>query len=157
LELNGMRPWRENREVIALAREFGKPAISGGDRHGLEPNTLLNLTNASTFAEFADEVRSGWSDVLITNQYTESFFLRMLQNIEDILATHENHGKGWRRWDDRVFYLCDDGGTRSLAELWGSNVPLAAQIFVGGVHMLARPGVRQVFRATFAGREEVAL
>jgi hypothetical protein len=54
-ELNGLRPWAENRTVIDLARYFGKPLISGGDRHALEPNTILNLTNAATFSEFADE------------------------------------------------------------------------------------------------------
>jgi hypothetical protein len=63
LELNGLRPWRENRDVITFADEFRKPLISGGDRHGFEPNANLNLTNAETFAEFADEVREGASDV----------------------------------------------------------------------------------------------
>jgi hypothetical protein len=157
VELNGLRPWKENREVIELAREFNKPAISGGDRHGLEPNTLLNLTNAGSFEEFVEEVREGWSDVLITEQYSEPLFLRILQNIEDILANHENHGMGWRRWDERVFYRCDDGVTRSLAELWRGKGPLATRIFVGGIQMLRQPGFQHLFRATFARREEVAL
>lgn len=64
-EINGLRPWRENRAVIAFAEAAAKPVISGGDRHGLEPNANLNLTNAANFAEFADEVRTGWSDILI--------------------------------------------------------------------------------------------
>ena len=58
LELNGLRSWRENRDAIDLGREFEMPVISGGDRHGLEPNTVLNLTNARTFAEFAVFVRT---------------------------------------------------------------------------------------------------
>ncbi len=157
VELNGLRPWKENREVIELAREFNKPAVSGGDRHGLEPNTLLNLTNAGSFEEFVEEIRGGWSDVLITEQYSEPLFLRILQNIEDILANHENHGKGWRRWDERVFYKCDDGVTRSLFQLWNGKGPLATRIFVGGIQMLRQPGIQHLFRATFARRQEVAL
>ncbi len=34
------------------------PVISGGDRHGCEPNGVINLTAARTFSEFAQEVRS---------------------------------------------------------------------------------------------------
>jgi len=157
LELNGLRPWAENRDAILLARDYGKPVISGGDRHALEPNTILNLTKAGSFSEFADEVRNGRSTVLITNQYSEPFFLRILQTIEDTLAYHENHGEGWRRWDERVFYRCEDGIARSLATLWGGRGPLATRIFVNGVQMLRQPPLRQVFRATFAKREEVAL
>ncbi len=47
LELNGLRPWRENRKVINLAREDGRPLISGGDRHTCEPSTIYNLTQAA--------------------------------------------------------------------------------------------------------------
>jgi len=48
LEINGLRPWSENRMAIDFAGECGKPVISGGDRHALEANTVLNLTNAAT-------------------------------------------------------------------------------------------------------------
>ena len=57
LELNGLQPASDNREVVRLSRETGIPPISGGDRHCLEPNANLNLTNAGSFAEFVDEVR----------------------------------------------------------------------------------------------------
>jgi hypothetical protein len=53
LELNGLRPWKENQGVIHLADLVSKPVISGGDRHGREPNACVNLSNAGTFAEFA--------------------------------------------------------------------------------------------------------
>ena len=32
-------------------------ALSGGDRHGVEPNANVNLTNATSFTEFVHEVR----------------------------------------------------------------------------------------------------
>ena len=95
-EINGLRPWAENRMAIDFAAECAKPVISGGDRHALEPNTVLNLTNAETFEEFVDEVRHGHSRVLVTTQYTEPFAMRILHNIEQILADHETHGMGWR-------------------------------------------------------------
>jgi hypothetical protein len=156
-EINGLRPWAENRMVVDFSREYGKPLISGGDRHAMEPNTVLNITNARTFAEFVEEVRDGCSSVLVTTQYTEPFALRVLHNIEQILAEHEAHGMGWRRWSDRVFYACDDGVVRSLTELWGNGGPMAVQTFVTGVQMLRQPLLRGAFRTMFGGRRGVAL
>src|SRR5262249_4702833 len=70
LELNGMRSRRENREVIALGEAIGMPVISGGDRHGCEPNAALNLTHAATFDEFVCEVRERRrSDILLMPQF----------------------------------------------------------------------------------------
>ncbi len=47
VELNGLRNWDENREVATLARQWNQVLISGGDRHGVEPNANLNLTRAA--------------------------------------------------------------------------------------------------------------
>jgi hypothetical protein len=47
LELNGLRNWEENREVRRLAEQWNMLLISGGDRHGVEPNANLNLTNSA--------------------------------------------------------------------------------------------------------------
>src|ERR1700722_16659727 len=91
LELNGLRPWSENRNVMSFARDLAAPVISGGDRHGLEPNALLNLTNAGTFGEFVKEVRTGWSDVLILRHYRETYTSRILHNMIDILRTYDRH------------------------------------------------------------------
>ena len=46
LELNGLRNWDENRAVRRLAEKWNMVLISGGDRHGVEPNANINLTNA---------------------------------------------------------------------------------------------------------------
>jgi hypothetical protein len=156
-EINGLRPWAENRMAIDFAAECAKPVISGGDRHALEPNTVLNLTNAETFEEFVDEIRNGHSQVLVTTQYTEPFALRILHNIEQILADHETHGRGWRRWSDRVFYSCDDGVVRSLTELWGNHGPVAVRVFVRGVQILQTRPLRGAFRTMLGGRRGVAL
>jgi hypothetical protein len=155
-ELNGLRPWEENRAVFALAALFGLPLISGGDRHALEPNTILNLTRASTFEEFVEEIRKGESHVLITEQYKEPFALRILQNIEEILSDLPNHALGWRHWSDRTFYRHEDGVVRSLAESWGDREPLAVTIFVRGFHLLRHPSLKLAFRFAHR-REEVVL
>jgi hypothetical protein len=157
LELNGLRPWRENRNVLALASAAGKPAISGGDRHALEPNALVNLTNAASFAEFAAEVRSGWSEVLVLRQYREPYAFRILHNMMDVLKTCERHAQGWRLWRDRVFYACDDGQVRSLSELFGAKAPAAVALFVGSIQLVSSPRVRRVLRGAFPGTAEVTL
>jgi hypothetical protein len=157
LELNGLRPWRENRDVIAMAAAAAKPPISGGDRHAFEPNALLNLTNAATFAEFADEVRAGWSEVLVLRHYREPYTLRIVQNTIDVLRTYEQHVNGWRLWSDRVFYRCDDGKARSLTELFAKGLPAPVAFFVGTAQLLSGPPFQRVFRGLFPATEEITL
>ena len=154
VELNGMRTWKENREVIAFADTVGKPVIGGGDRHGLEPNATLNVTDAAGFAEFVAQVRRGLSEVLFAAHYFEPFALRVLQDVQDIMADHENHGRGWVRWSDRVFYICDDGEPRAIRQLWGET-PVAVTLFEAGLRALRHPGLRIAFRAL--AREEAVL
>ena len=153
LELNGLRPWSENREVIELGAAVQKPLISGGDRHAVEPNALLNLTNAATFDEFAEEVREGWSSVFVLRHYREQYTLRILHNMIDVLRTYERHANGWRLWSDRVFYLCHDGQTRSLTELFGERPPAAVALFVGAMKFASAPLVRRFLRGAFATRK----
>jgi hypothetical protein len=151
LELNGLRPWKENKDVMVMASEMGRPVISGGDRHGLEPNATLNLTQSSTFSEFVAEIRSGLSEVLFTNHYFEPFPARILQSAQDVVADHENHGRGWVRWSDRVFYIGDDGEHRALSALW-HHPPAAIKMFEAGLRALCHPWLRVAFRA-LAGSE----
>jgi len=157
LELNGLRPWSENRGVTALAEAVRKPVISGGDRHVVEPNAMVNVTNAGDFHEFAEEVRAGWSNVFVLRHYLEPYALRVVHNMVDVLRTYENHANGWRLWSDRVFYRCDDGGTRSLTELFGERTPVPVTVFVGAMQLAAAPRVRRLIRGAFAGAEEVTL
>lgn len=153
LEINGLRPWAENRRVLRMASELEKPVISGGDRHALEPNTVLDLTNAATFEEFVEQVRSGWTNVLVTNGYREPFGLRLMQSVEQIMRDHPNHGRGWRRWSDRVFYRCDDGVVRSMAALSSPRALAAAQWIVRGMALLRSRPVRRTVRSAFPRQE----
>lgn len=104
LELNGLRSLHENRKVIAIGRHAGLPLVSGGDRHGREPNAILNLTRCSTFAEFVHEVRyERLSHVVFMPQYREPLKLRILQTVIDVLREYPENPEGRRLWSDRVF------------------------------------------------------
>ena len=147
LELNGLRPWKENRDVLLLAGAESFPVISGGDRHGREPNACINLTNAATFAEFAEEVRrDGWSDVLFMPVYREPIQLRIMQNLCDILEDDPGHSLGWTKWSDRVFYRTDEGVEKSLNELWGKNFPSVVNRFVSLMSLARHSHIQWVVR-----------
>ena len=157
LELNGLRPWPENRLALQMAYDMEKPIVSGGDRHALEPNTMLDLTDATTFSEYVQQVRSGYTNLLLTDQYREPFQLRILQGLQEIMGDHEGHGRGWRRWSDRVFYRCDDGIVRSMTTLFSNHVPGAVQIFVKGLGIIRHRSVQQTVRFAFPRNQELAL
>ena len=158
IELNGLRPWEENKRTAQLAASVSLPVISGGDRHGREPNACLNLTNAATFGEFAEEVRrDGWSDVLFMPQYRDSLRFRILENLCDILADDPDHARGWVRWSDRVFYLTDEGIVKSLNEFWGPRIPGVVNQFVGLVNFMKNPNIRACLRMALYETQEVVL
>jgi hypothetical protein len=157
LELNGLRPWRENLFAIRLAQEWSKPVISGGDRHVLEPNATLNLTNASDFAGFAAEVRSGWSDVFVMSHYRTAHATRIFHNILDVFRTYESHPLGWTDWSDRVFYTLEDGSTASVSQLFGDRPPISVGIFAGFMRLAGQPALLSALRATALGAEQVGL
>ncbi|HBY60034.1 MAG TPA: hypothetical protein DEH78_09440 [Solibacterales bacterium] len=157
-ELNGWRTWAENRAVMRAAAVHGKPVISGGDRHGLEPNANVNLTNAGCFEEFVEEIRAGISDVLFLPQYRESRTLRTIHTIGDILRDNARHEFGWVRWTDRIFYRCNDGVARNLTELWrNGKEPAVVLSFVKLMALLDNHQVRSALRVALPDREEVAL
>ncbi len=124
-ELNGLRHWEENRSVKRLAKQWSKLLISGGDRHGLEPNANVNLSNATSFTEFVHEVRyEGRSHVLFMPQYAQPWKHRILQSTLDAIRDYPDFPLGSRTWDDRVWHPAPDGTTRPLRELWvGGKAP----------------------------------
>ena len=132
LELNGLRPWTENLMVADLAADSARPLVSGGDRHGREPNAVVNLTKATTFAEFAGDVRSGCSHVLFLPQYREPLNLRILQGLFDVLE-HRPDLAAREAWTDRVFYVRGDGTRVPLSSVWNGGGPVAVRWFVGCV------------------------
>jgi hypothetical protein len=119
LELNGLRDWKENRETATLAGKWNQLVISGGDRHGVEPNANLNLTRAESFTEFVHEVRrERQSHVLFMPQYAEPWKHRILQSTLDAIRNYPHFPEGSRLWDERVYHPDINGNIRPMTELW---------------------------------------
>jgi hypothetical protein len=136
LELNGLRHWTENSAVRNLAVQWNQLVISGGDRHGLEPNANLNLSHAASFNEFVHEVRRDRiSNVLFMPQYKQPWKHRILQSTLDAVRNHPNFPEGSRRWDERVFAPDTKGDVRKLSTLWGMEHP---PVYLSAVLVMVR-------------------
>lgn len=155
LELNGLRPWSENLAVSRLAWDWNRPLISGGDRHAVEPNATLNLTNAADFGEFADEIRAGAGSILLTNAYRVCHERRIFQNVLDSLKTYESHPLGWSEWQDRVFGTSLEGRTASLRELIGSRTSGPIALLSALMRLAGTSSVRRAIRIAIPGLENV--
>src|SRR6202030_4790173 len=119
LELNGRRSWKENHETSTLAGKWNQLVISGGDRHGVEPNANVNLTHANSFTEFVHEVRrERQSHVLFMPQYAEPWKHRILQSTLDAIRNYPDFPEGSRLWDERVYHPDRRGDIQPLSELW---------------------------------------
>jgi len=125
LELNGLRHWDENRAVRRLAAQWNMLLISGGDRHGVEPNANLNLTNAASFTEFVHEIRrEKQSNVLFMPQYAEPWKHRILRSTLDAIRNYPEFPQGSRTWDERAYHPDAQGVVRPMSELWpGGHAP----------------------------------
>ena len=155
-ELNAMRAWTENKSVIELAAAWQRPLISGGDRHGLEPSGALNLTSATSFSEFINEIRvEQVSHVLFMPQYSELLGIRFMQTVIDTIRDYPDHPVGSRRWDERVFHMdFKTGYHRPLACLWKAPPPFLGPIFAI-FRMIENTSVRHALNFTFRGKAEV--
>ncbi len=119
LELSGIRSWEENQAVLHLSEACNQVVISGGDRHGCEPNATLNLTDAGSFPEFVHQIRrERRSHILFMPQYAEPYTLRVLQTLLDVIREYPDYSNGSRHWDERVFHPDRNGNIRPLAALW---------------------------------------
>ncbi len=113
VELNGLRHWDENREVAVLAGQWNQLLISGGDRHGVEPNANINLTRATSFTEFVYEIRrERQSHVLFMPQYAEPWKHRILNSTLDVIRNYPDFPEGSKCWDERVYHPDAEGVER---------------------------------------------
>jgi hypothetical protein len=147
LEVNGFRSWRENKAVMALAKDFGLPVVSGGDRHGCRANTMLNLTRAASFAEFVAEVREdGRSDVLLMPEYRESRVLRTFEVVADVLRQYPNHPQGQFLWTNRVFIDFDENGPRPLSDYWKRGGPKWVRAALWGLRAMGSQSLNRTYK-----------
>jgi hypothetical protein len=159
LELNGLRNWDENRAVRRLAEKWNMVLISGGDRHGVEPNANVNLTNAATFTEFVHEVRrEKKSHVLFLQQYAEPWKHRILQSTIDAVRHYPEFPQGSRSWDDRVFHPDANGVMRPLCELWPhGSAPRLLGAAVALVQLMGRGLVAGGLRLAWSNSNQLRL
>ena len=132
VELNGLRNWEENRLVKRLAARWNKLLISGGDRHGLEPNANVNLTHATSFNEFVHEIRrENRSHVLFMPQYAEPWKHRIMRSTLDAIRDYPDFPEGSRRWDERVYHPDHNGVDRPISQLWpDGKAPVYMQMVI---------------------------
>lgn len=157
LELNGLRGWSENKEVVALGKTLDLPLVAGGDRHGREPNAILNLSRARTFAEFSEEVRrERVSHVVFMPQYREPLKLRVLQTMVDVVREYPENFGGRRTWADRVHYRDPETQlTVPLSELWPDGGPAIVKHFVAAMRIVGWTPFRSALRLALNERAAI--
>ncbi len=163
LELNGLRDWTENRNVQTLARQWNQLVISGGDRHGVEPNANVNLTSATSFSDFVHQVRrERISHVLFMPQYRQPWKHRILQSTLDAIRNYPHFPEGMRRWDDRVFHPDQNGELKPLSTLWpdkqgvaGGPVPVYITALLNAVKMMGQAPVSGGLRLAWNDRSSM--
>src|SRR5579864_4658384 len=159
LELNGLRHWEENRAVRSLAEQWNMLLISGGDRHGVEPNANINLTNATSFTEFVHEIRrERRSKILFMPQYAEPWKHRILRSAIDAIRDYPEFPQGSQRWDERVYHPNAKGVPTPLAELWPSGLaPWQMRWSLAMVRLLGRRPVSSGLRMAWSESHELQL
>ncbi|QHN05313.1 hypothetical protein FTO74_03520 [Granulicella sp. WH15] len=157
LELNGLRDWKENREISTLAGKWNQLVISGGDRHGVEPNANVNLTHATSFTEFVYEVRrERISHVLYMPQYAEPWKHRILQSTLDAIRDYPHFPEGSQRWDERVFHPDSKGEIRPLSTLWNDGqAPVYLRFILNAVRMMGAAPVSGGLRMAWSDTSEM--
>jgi len=159
LELNGLRSWTENRAVRRLAEQWNMLLISGGDRHGVEPNGNINLTNAASFTEFVHEIlRLKISNVLFMPQYAEPLKHRVLKSAIDVVRSYPEFPQGSRTWDERVYHPDAHGVIRPLSELWPSGKsPRVMAGVIAAVQLMGRGLVSGGLRMAWSDSNQLRL
>jgi hypothetical protein len=158
IEVKGYRSWSENKAAIKLADDYGYPIISGGDRHGTEANSILNLTTAASFSEFAAEIRfDRVTELAILPSYKEPTVPRMLETVADVLKYYPGHPAGRRFWTDRIFWTLEDGTIRPMSFYWKRGGPAWVRASLAVMKIIGSRQARPAMRLVFAREEGVWL
>ncbi len=156
-EVNGYRAWSENKAVIELAEAWDIPLVTGGDRHGCQPNTVINLTNAKSFGEFAEEVRvDKHTEVVLMPEYKAPLHSRQLQSFSEILKYYPEFPEGRQRWFDRIHYdVLDGNGVRPVSVHWDRGGPAWLRAAVWTLGVVGQPTFRPFFKMFMKAEDRV--
>jgi hypothetical protein len=160
MELNGLRGWQENRQVELLAQKWNQLLISGGDRHGAQPNANTNLTHASTFEEFVHEVRiERISHILFMPQYAIPWKYRVFESTLDVIRYYPDFPEGSRNWDDRVYHPDHNGVIRPVSQLWPQvgREPLFVRFVLSAARLLGVKPLSSGLRMAWNDRHDLRM
>jgi hypothetical protein len=145
--------------VRQLAAQWNMLLISGGDRHGVEPNANINLSNATSFTEFVHEIRrQKQSNVLFMPQYAEPWKHRLLKSTLDAIRTYPDFPQGSRTWDERAYHPDSNGVVRPLSEIWPKGrAPYAIGWAIGLVQLLGTGPVSGGLRLAWSNSQKLRL
>jgi len=109
---------------------------------------VINLTNAETFDEFANEIRvDKRSEVVLTPEYEQPLHARQLQSFAEILRLYPHFPEGRQKWFDRVFFDIGDGhGARPLSVHWRRGGPAWLRWAIWTLGIMGSPAARPIFR-----------
>ncbi len=154
IEINGFRTWNENQVAIELAERLGLPIISGGDRHCMHSNTMLNVSNARTFSEFVGEIRDGHSQIVVKPEYDFPLPARQVASIAQILGNYQHFPAGRQQWSERVYFDPSDGtGLKTLSQHWNGHQPLWSRVALLALSVLSLPMMRPVIGLTVGDKD----
>ncbi len=156
MELNGLRSWQENRQTQVLAQKWNQLLISGGDRHGVQPSAITNLTHAASFDEFVHEVRrERISHVHFMASYAVPWKYRILESALDVIRYYPDFPEGSRSWDDRVFHPDSNGIPCPISQLWPGDrrAPIFVRSVLGGVRLLGVKPISSGLRIAWNDRQ----
>ncbi len=154
LEINGLRSWKENRKTVRMSEQTGAPLISGGDRHGREPNAVLNMTNAATFGDFVQELRGGApSRLLVMPHFHDPLMVRIIHGLWDVLEDHPEHAEGRVRWSQRVFRRAYDEQVYSFDHFFNNGEPFLMSQLLSFARFMASKRLRPAWQKMTYGSE----
>jgi hypothetical protein len=142
-----------------MAQQWNMVLISGGDRHGVEPNANINLTDATNFTEFVHEIRrQRRSNVLFMPQYAEPWKHRLLRSTLDAIRDYPDFPQGSRTWDERAYHPDSNGVVRPLKEIWPKGrMPLTIGWTIRMVQMLGAGPVSTGLRLAWSDSSQLRL
>src|SRR5690606_6434901 len=115
-------------------------------------------TKASTFDEFADEVRTDKrSEVVLMPAYEQPLHSRQLESFAEILTHYPHFRPGRNKWFERIFFDNGDGqGARPLTSYgWVRGGPLWLRCAVWTLGVMGGPRVRPFFRLARKKKDRV--
>jgi hypothetical protein len=155
-EINGFRSWSENKAVLEMADQLGFPVVSGGDRHGCQPNSVVNLTTTSSFGEFVEQIKNDkHSQVVLMPHYRQPLGWRQLESFAEILKLYPDYEAERRHWTGRVHVQIDERGLKPLSFFWKKGGPTWLKAATWTLGALGSPIARPVFRIVTPRRDRL--